>query len=426
MAWFRKKAKVFVLGLDGVPYSFLKKETDHGNLPHLAEMFQQGTLRRMHSVYPTVSSVAWTTYATGENPAGHNIFGFVDRIPDPFTIRIPTARDRKAQTLWQNLSQAGRRVIVINVPLTYPPEPVNGILVSGFLCTDINKSSYPPDFSNHLKSKAYVIDVDAWLARKSKGEFMDKLHQAMEKRFEIAFALMEEEKWDFFQLHIMETDRLFHFFWEDLETRGEYDPQIESFFDKLDGFIGQVEQRLSGKDGFLILSDHGFCGIKAEVQLNVWLEKEGLLRFEEGADKKLEHYHRDSMCYSLIPGRIFINLEGREEKGTVKPGDYEKVREEIKGRLLGFRDPGNHGKIIDRIFFREEIYQGPYMENAPDMVAHPVRGYDLKARVGGHDIFERSALKGMHTYDDAFICGVNLDASSVTSIQDVRGSGLRL
>lgn len=413
--------KTFVLGLDGVPYSFLKQQFEQGKMPALAAIAQKNDYRKMNSVYPTVSSVAWTTYATGANPAQHGIFGFVDRVADPFAVKIPTAHDRKAETLWHKLSNKKKRVIVINVPLTYPPEPVNGILISGFLCTDISSVAYPQNMSQYLKLKNYVIDVDAWLVRESKQEFMSKLHEALEKRFEIAFGLMEKETWDFFQLHIMETDRLLHFFWHDLTTEGEFYPQIKKFLTKLDTYIGTLKERLSSHDRLLILSDHGFCAIKAEVQLNGWLEKQGFLKFDSNAEKKLANYAHDTLCYALIPGRIYINLEGREEKGSVSIHDYDKVREDVKQRLGELRDPETNRQIVDKVFLREEIYQGPLLEQAADLIVHPVNGYDLKAAPGNEHIFVRTALDGMHTYDDAFVCGVNIDVSALESIQDVFG-----
>lgn len=404
-----------------MPYSFLEHRLAQENMPKLTKIAKESGITRMNSVYPVVSSVAWTTYSTGENPGGHNIFGFVDRVAKPFGIKIPTAKDRKARTIWSRLSRQGKRVIIINVPMTYPPERVNGILVSGFLCPDIEKSSYPVQFCNYLKSQDYTIDVDAWLAQNNqKKKFMEQLHRAMEKRFTLTFKLFEREEWDFFQLHIMETDRLFHFFWNEIDNGQDFNEDIKSFFEKLDDFVGDLRERLSDKDRFLILSDHGFCGIKSEVQLNLWLQNQGLLKFKENAEKKLSSYDRESLCYSLIPGRIFINLKGREEKGSVNKNDYERVRKEIKERLLDFKDPRSGERIIERVFFREEIYEGPYLEAAADIIVHPAAGFDLKGRVDTDDIFNSSALNGMHTYNDAFILGVNFDLNSVSSIQDVK------
>jgi predicted AlkP superfamily phosphohydrolase/phosphomutase len=216
----------------------------------------------------------------------------------------------------------------------------------------------------------------------------------------------------------METDRLLHFFWGDIESGGASYRECETFFERLDHHIAGLIKKLSPQDRLLILSDHGFCGIKAEVQLNAWLEQQGLLRFNDG-EKKLPNYHKDSVCYSLIPGRIYINLKDREEKGTIDHNSYENVRTDIKNRLLKLEDPETNERIIDKVFFREEIYSGPLLEQAADIIIHPVNGYDLKASPTSDDILVRTALDGMHTYDDAFACGINVDTSTLKSIQHV-------
>jgi len=410
--------KIFVLGIDGVPYSLIDKFFKENKLSNLKSLCEKGTYKKMNSVYPTISSVAWTTYMTGTNPAQHGIFGFIDRDANPFAVKIPLANDRKADSLWKKLSSMNKKVIVLNVPLTYPPEKVNGILASGFLCTDINKLCYPEKYNKFFKSKGYIIDVDAWLARENKRKFMDELFKALDKRFKIAFDLMKDEEWDFFQLHIMETDRLLHFAWNDIEGKGEFTKEAFQFFKKLDSYIGELKERLGKDDAFIILSDHGFCRIKKVVQLNSWLEQEGLLKFPAQEEKKLQDYDADSICYSLIPGRIFINLEGREEKGTVPRKKYKKVRKMLMKKLLSFQYPETGEKIIDKVFIREDIYAGPFLEEAADLIAHPVNGFDLKARVNT-EIFEDDVLNGMHTYDDAFIFSNCINIKSVKSIEDV-------
>ncbi len=419
MSLFNRRQRTFVLGLDGFPYSLLKRLFEEGLLPNIKEVVESGSFKRMNSVYPTVSSVAWASYSTGLDPSGHNIFGFIDRISNPFSLKISTARDKKGKTLWKELSEQKKKVIVINVPSTYPPEEVNGILISGFLCPDIENCVYPKNISGYLKSKGYIIDVDAWLIKESREKFIKVLLEAMDKRFEVAFDLMKKEQWDFFQLHIMETDRLFHFLWDDIEEGIEKFKDIMLFFEKLDNHVKVLKERLSGKDRFLVLSDHGFCRIKKEIQLNTWLEKEGFLKFEDGGKSKLADYSKDSVCYSLLPGRIFINLKGREEKGSVESNTYNKTRNFIKERLLKLKDQEGQ-LVIEKVFFREEIYKGNYIENAADIIAHPARGYDLKGELNTSDIFTLSNRSGMHTYDDAFISGINIDINCVSSIQDVK------
>ncbi|HEX2927161.1 MAG TPA: alkaline phosphatase family protein [Ruminiclostridium sp.] len=413
--------RTFILGLDGMPYTLLQDMFLKNRMKNLKNISERGAVKRFNSVIPTISSVAWTSYATGENPAEHNIYGFVDRTANPFSIKIPTSRDRRAETVWSKLSEEGKRVISINVPMTYPPEKINGIMVSCFLCTDIKKATYPPGFYKFLEERQYVIDIDAWLVRKSKKAYLEELVNILEKRFEVAFEIMDQEMWDFFQLHIMETDRLMHFFWDVISGGGssEYYCLVDKFFERLDFFIGKLVNKLSKEDRIIILSDHGFCGIKKEVQMNNWLESEGLLKFDYPDKRQLTDFLPESAAYSLLPGRIFINLEGREEKGSVPVSRYREFVEDISERLTKLRNPENGENVIEKVFLRDNIYAGRYIDNSPDIIAHPKDGYDLKGALDSRDIFTNSILNGMHTYDDAMLIGVNCDISKINSIDQV-------
>ena len=209
----REGRKVVVIGIDGVPFSFLGEQMAEGRMSRWAKLVEKGSFKRMKSVIPTVSSVAWSSYMTGKNPGKHNIFGFVDRHPDPMEIFIPTSSNMRSETLWEILSQHDKRVIVINVPVTYPPREVNGVLISGFLATRLEKAVYPESLRVKLEEMGYRIDVDAWKAHEDKEQFLEDVHHTLERRIETAFYLMEHLEWDFFQVHIMETDRINHFLW---------------------------------------------------------------------------------------------------------------------------------------------------------------------------------------------------------------------
>lgn len=409
--------KIFILGIDGMPYSLMQSDYIKSLMPNLGDICIRYNLHKMSSVFPVISSVAWTSFATGSNPGEHSIFGFTDRQYNPFKIMIPTSKDRKKPPIWSQLSQTKKK-IVINLPLTYPPEVLNGYMVSCFLCTDIHKSTYPNDYHKHLMDMGYIIDVDAWLVRENKTEFLQQLILAMDKRFQTTFELLSED-WDYFHLHIMETDRLMHFFFEYLaEKKVDIDSKlIENFLKKLDQWIDRLIRTIQNEAAVIILSDHGFCQIKSEVQLNLWMEQQGLLSFK--GSRKLEDYAEDSICYALVPGRIYLNLEGREERGSVKPANYMAVRDMVRAKLLEFRHPNSGELVIDKVMFQEEIYSGNYVENAPDIIAHPKNGYDLKASLVGDQIFTRSYLTGMHTYEDAMIVGIGIDVSTINSIDQV-------
>jgi len=399
--------RVIVIGLDGVPYSFIRRHAQSGELPNMARMLSSGSFFRMNSVIPTVSSCAWSSYMTGKNPAGHGIFGFIDRRPNPFSLFIPNARNLRAETIWEKLSRQGKRVIVINVPVTYPPKPVNGILIGGFLGTDVNRIGYPPQINRTLAQMNYVIDVDASKGHTDREGFVEEIHRTFEKRIEVAKYLMEREKWDFFQLHVMETDRINHFFWEDYE-RGDpnFAPKFMDLYRKIDDYLGEIWDKFGERENYemMVLSDHGFCTLKKEVYLNLWLEREGYLSFRSEESKSLENIAPESKAYSLIPGRIFINLKGREEMGSVEREDYEPLRDEIAKKLIEeLKDPEDGTPIVERVYRREEIYDGPYLEEAADLIAVPKTGYDLKGKVSVQELTGRGRIVGMHTYDDAFL-----------------------
>lgn len=412
--------KLFVLGLDGMPHSLMGTDYFKRNMPKLNLLFKRAGLHKMDSVYPVVSSVAWTSYATGANPGEHGIYGFVDRYYNPFHLMVPTSLDRKKVTIWKSLSQ-DKKVFSINVPLTYPPEQIRGKMVSCFLCPQIEKLTYPQDYYKVLENMEYIIDVDAFLARTDRIGMLRQLIKAMEIRFRLVFDILQNEEWDYIQLHIMETDRLMHFFFENISRVSTTEEQIlvDRFFRLLDENIDCLIQRIGDDVKVLILSDHGMCYIQTEVQMNIWLEQQGLLHFSKNSERTIEDYSATSICYSLTPGRIYINLEGREEKGTVQLKDYDIVRENIKKRLLKLVYTETGQSVIDRVLFREECYTGQCFEHAPDIIAHPVNGFDLKASVTENEVFTHSCLNGMHTYEDAIIAGINMDVSEIRSIQQI-------
>ena len=419
MFFKKRNKKIVVLGIDGVPYSFLKKGLDEGRFENIKKITKEnGDLKKYNSVYPTVSSVAWTSYMTGANPAEHSIFGFVDRNINPFSLKIPLAADRTAKTLWKKLSDEGKKVLVMNVPVTYPAEEVNGIMISGFLSPSVEKVVKPSSYARYLKEKRYVIDVDPRLGHTNRRKFMDELHKALDIRMEVFFDLLSKGDYTLAQCHIMETDRINHFFWGDYEDEGEFKGDFDKFYSKLDVWIGKTYELLNDEDIFIVLSDHGFCRVKYNVQLNHFLEEEDYLLWENNNPSNITALIPESRAYSLIPGRIFINLKGREAKGSVSAEDYDKLREELKGKLMDLKSPEGE-QMIENAFLREEIYSGDYIRNAADIIVHPKWGFDLKGNVNTGKLCQKpDAIDGMHTYEDAVIFGKGIDLNKVDSIQD--------
>lgn len=423
----RRKKRLFVLGIDGVPYSLAQEAFGQGRLANLEALAKEGDLVRMNSVIPVVSATAWATFSTGVNPAKHGITGFVDRDPHLNYVLLTSAHF-KAKSLWQRLNEHGKRVVALNVPGTYPPESVNGIIVGDFLCPSLDKAAHPASLAAKLQEIGYLIDPDPRLAHTDKEAFLEEVFQALAARRELALRLLdsEGEEWDLFMLHVMETDRINHFYWDAKDDPGHrFHRDFWAFYERVDALIGELAAALAG-DGsteLMVLSDHGFCALHQEVDLNRYLRDLGYLRFKPDAEA-LSDIDPSSRAYSLTPGRIHLNLKGREAAGSVDPHDAPRLRRELKQALSQLKDPTNGRRVIARIYEREELYRGPLLERCAELIAHPVNGYDLKASVGNDtgDLFRSTAHTGMHTYEGALVTvrgrRLRTDDSSV-SIVDI-------
>jgi predicted AlkP superfamily phosphohydrolase/phosphomutase len=402
--WFKKsKPRVLVIGLDGTPLSFLKRKVGEGKLPNFKNLFAKGSLIETKSVHPTVSCVAWSTFMTGKNAAKHNIFGFIDRKPGTYSLYIPNSSNMTSKTMWEVLSDQGRKVLTMGVPVTYPPRKVNGILVSGFLAPKIDGATYPPAVASRLKQGGYELDIDPWRARENLDNCHPDLKRVFEARARNFMSLYKEDKYDFAIVHFMETDRLHHFMWEYMDKDDEkYGAQFMDIYAGIDEFIGRVDAEVGDDVNLFVMSDHGFCTLKKEIYINRFLEDRGYLVCKPDA-KSLEDMDTSrTRVFCLDPGRIYINLEGREAAGIVKKGDYEALREEVRKELLDLCDEEGT-RVVRGVLTREELYDGPNFEYAPDLVVNPVDGYDPKGAFGKDNLSGKGPIVGMHTYDDAML-----------------------
>jgi predicted AlkP superfamily phosphohydrolase/phosphomutase len=373
-----------------------------GDLPNLARAFENGTAIEMSSSLPDVSAVAWTSINTGKNPAKHGIYGFVDRKADTGAMEIMTANHVRARTIWEIVSDTGRRAVAVNVPLSFPPQHINGVVISDFLATSLPRAVYPPTLLPFLESLGYRIDTDPAVARQSLDAFVDDFKITAQKRAEAVLYLMDRESWDLFMVVFMETDRLHHFMWQYMEESDPtYGPKFLDAYRLIDELAGRIISRLGENDQLIILSDHGFCTLKREVYLNAWLEQNGYLRFRPGAGRDLKGVDPASQAFSLDPGRVYVNLAGREHGGTVSPHAVPALLNEIQQSLATLRDPDSGEMIVKEVYRASEIYQGPFSERAPDLLAMPHDGFDIKGTFEPESLTGRGKLVGMHKYDNA-------------------------
>ncbi len=423
---FRSETKLFLLGMDGVPHSLLCRLIEENHLPTLGNLVRTGCLRKTQSVLPPVSSVAWSSLTTGRNPGGHGLFGFIDRTPNPLQVFLPTSKDLRAKRVWEILGEQGKSSLVMNLPATYPPTPLNGMMVSGFEAPALEKATYPASLAGELSRLGYIIDIDPTRARKDKDYLLRALYEMLEARKKALFHLLKAQEWDFVLCHLMGTDRLHHFLWREWEENHPvWAPRFLEYYRALDKVVGEILAALPSSMVFMAASDHGFCSARQEVQLNRWLQQVGLLKMAGGKD--IGNIAPESRAYSMIPGRFYVNLQGREATGTVPPTEYERVRLDLKGELRELKDPETGEQVITDIFMREEAYSGNCLETAPDLVALAKDGYELKADFGPGPLFAPSWLSGMHTYDNAFWLTVGRDISpQADSLLDIAPTILQI
>ncbi|MCP4230224.1 MAG: hypothetical protein GY771_08755 [bacterium] len=400
------KKRVCVVGLDGVPFTLLRDLTQKGIMPNMAKLAETGHLRPMTVTLPEISSVSWPSYITGTGPGGHGIFGFSELKPNSYDLRFTNFNDLKAPPLWDKLRDDGKRSVVINLPGTYPARPVNGALIAGFVAIDLTKAVYPLTVYHELKKFDYQVDIDIVKCRKDHDLLQKHLADTLGYRRK-AVDLLWDGDWDFFQVVVTGTDRLHHFLFTALINENHHRHEmVISYYKEVDRFIGEMYERFSvlngtDDDGFYMLSDHGFCAIEQEVNLNTWLRDNGYLEFESDDFKTLNQITANSKAFAMDPSRIYINRKGKYPKGMVEEGDGERILGEIASGLKEIKYNGE--SAMRDVFRRDEVYSGPYTENGPDLIALSHHGFDLKASTKPSPLFRTTPqLVGMHNFDDAF------------------------
>ncbi len=386
-----KKRKVVIVGIDGLSHSLICSYMERGIMPAFAKMAAAGRFQKMKSTLPEISSVAWSSFMTGKNPAQHGIFGFIEIDPRTYDYQFTNFESLKEKPFWD-----GKKAVVINIPQTYPARPINGAMVSGFVSLDLKKATYPERLYTYLNTSGYRIDVNVQLARTNPAAFFDDLLDTFELRQRAIEHLYDTEQWDIFISTVTETDRLHHFFYES-SLEGEYYHVFERFYRKLDTFVGRMFEKAQQAGAlFLTCSDHGFTNINSEVYVNRWLIERGLLQIQ---GNKMAGIDPGSVCFCLDPSRIYIHLSGKYAKGRVDRARYEAVRAQVKEAFETLQVEGH--SVVKNIYSKEEIFYGNESDKAPDLYILPNYGYDLKGTLEKTSVFGKSHFQGMHTYDDA-------------------------
>ncbi len=406
LKWFQQAGgRVCIIGLDGVPCSMVRRFARDGVMPNLGAIGAAGSLDDMTVSLPEISSVSWSTFMTGRNPGEHGIFGFTDLHPGTYTQSFPSFRDLKCDTIWDRLGERKMRSVVINQPATYPARPVHGALVSGFVAVHLDKSVFPARYLRTLRDLDYVVDLDAGSVRDNPTELFKKLHELLRLRERLMDMLWHEEKWNLMEVVITGTDRLHHFLMDAYED--ESHPHHADFLDyyrAIDAFIGRVYERfMKDKEaaGFFVLSDHGFCRTRHEVNVNAVLAQHGYLAFATPDATDIDGISERATAFALDPSRIYLHRRGKYPRGGVSDSQADALIDELSTVFSALTHDGE--RIIRHTFRGRDVYSGAEVARGPDLVIVSEHGFDLKGRARGSDVVVPRRLQGMHTWDDAFL-----------------------
>ncbi|MCR4404972.1 MAG: alkaline phosphatase family protein [Candidatus Acetothermia bacterium] len=398
--------RAVIIGLDGMPYRLIADLAGQGVMPNMRALIAEaeGAFTPMESTIPEVSSVAWSSIITGKNPGEHGIFGFTDLRPGTYELFFPNFNDLGARPFWERPGSG--RAAIINIPSTYPARAMNGVLIAGFVALELERAVYPPTLVPELERLGYRLDVDSAKGHRSIELFLEDLERTLESHIAAARWLWEEGAWETFMLAFTTTDRLAHFLWEAYEDeQHQYHSAFLGHLHKIDRAIGELADRLDERDLLVVLSDHGFERLEEEVYVNLILKEEGLLELEEAPSAPdLEAISPKTRAFALDPARIYLNLKGRFPRGSIEPEDREKVLAELIALFSELRRAGR--RAVRRVCRKEEIYRGPWLDRAPDLVLLPERGFAFRARLKLEleaPSEERGPFTGKHTQEDAFL-----------------------
>ena len=399
-------SRVAVIGLDGVGLPLAQDLIARGVMPTLGALARQGTMAAMRSSIPTISSVSWTGFMTGQNPGKHGIYGFTDVKPGTLTLFFPNFGNVQSEPLWDVAGRAGKRSIVMNIPNTYPARAMNGMLVSGFVAVHLERAVHPKELLPRLTAAGYKIDVDYLNADQRPEAFFADLTATLDARRRVYLSLLRDEPWELFIGVFTECDRLHHYFWNQYADPGApHHGRFLDFYRRLDDALGAIIEALPPATPLFIVADHGHTLIHREFYPNAWLRAEGLLRFTTDKPKGFADLDPASRVFVLDPGRVYVHRQGRFPLGTVGTAEADELLARVGEGLLAVRDdsPGAPagGRPVPRVFRRDEIYHGPHLDAAPDLVLDFADGYDPKGAFAKPEPFGRSALTGMHTYPDS-------------------------
>lgn len=378
------RKRVLIIGWDCAPPE-LVFDAFKTDMPNTRCLMEEGIYGQLESTIPPITVPAWMCMMTGRDPGELGIYGFRNR-KDYFydNLYIVNSHTVKVPTLWELLGRAEKKSVVLGIPLTYPPKPFPGWMVTSFLTPNRNSQwTFPPRLTREIAQVAsdYMIDIPNFRTDQ-RPELERELLKMTAARFKLARHLLKTKEWDLFTMVEMGSDRLHHAFWrfwDNMHRRHEpnspFSETMRNYYRILDTELGKTLACIDEDTTVMVVSDHGAKRMDGGICVNEWLRKHGYLTLKT-EPQGITPWISDLVDWEKTKAwgeggyyaRIFMNVKGREPQGVVAPEDYEKVRDELKAALEAIVDEVGHN-IGTRVFKPEEVYR-ECRNIAPDLIVY--------------------------------------------------------
>jgi len=434
--------RTVIFGVDGLTFRILRPLIERGDLPNFARLQREGATSDFISTACPFTAPAWMSIATGLRPAKHGVFDYLDF---DTTSAQPTAKlvtHRKGgKAIWNILSEYGKRVVVLNVPLTYPPEAVNGIMVSGMM-TPAPSSAYtfPVAFKDELDKAVPDYRIDLLDDHVATGQLYDRVMQMTEKRIQLQEHLLTEHEWDFAFLCYVGPDRLQHRLWNSIITLNH---EATRYYRLLDDALGRVLGHLTPEDMLFVVSDHGFAGLSTRFYINEYLSRQHLLQrgstrsrdqarligmgrniaqglhlldATRGIRDRYNEFHErrtplertlaiNNVAWSESQACVFSwsGFAGGHADIVMSPHATVDDVERLQAALLNERDPETGQPLVRAIHTTADLGEGPFRPQQQHLIIIPSPGITFHLLTGRKNLWEKEKMsQGCHEPEGIF------------------------
>jgi len=408
---------IIIIGLDGAGFNLIELFLRGNNLPNFRKIITGGSFGQLKTTIPPLSPCAWSSFMTGKNPGKHGIYDFY-YLDDNHNMKLHTSKTRNTKDLWEYLSENNYKCLVFNVPFTYPPKKINGLMVTDFTTPSTKADfTYPPQLKNEILQKYadYKISEESKYAEnpRAKREFFNEVFELADIRFKVFINLMRKDRFDFSMIVFTLIDHVQHWYWKYMDKTHpkhkddkEFRETILKAYKKADKFLGEIMQMFPNHN-IIVISDHGGGPYYKDVNINNWLMQQGylFLKHNQPIHKKITYnieanrliskglniglwkiINRFPRVKRAIQTKTLLTYKDIDWDRTVaySYGYYgpiyinrkiikteEKLRElktDIKKKLIKIKDPHTGKPLIKKVWEKTELYSGTKLELMPDIV----------------------------------------------------------